>query len=53
MKFKLLFLIIIVFTLTACSSFSVSNQGAKVTVGNKAKQPDVIVNGQINATDKP
>lgn len=41
------------FPLAACSSFSVSNQGAKVTVGKKVEQPNVIVNGQVNDIEKP
>lgn len=53
MKVKLLFIIITLSSLVACSSFSVSNQGAKVTVGKKVEQPNVIVNGQVNDIDKP
>ena len=42
-----LLLITMIFSISACSVLSVSNRGAKVTIENKPKQPNVIVNQQV------
>jgi len=45
-------LTIVIFSLSGCSVFSISNRGAKVTVESKPKQPSVIVNGSVNGSVK-
>jgi hypothetical protein len=44
---EVLLLILMIFSISACSVFSVSNRGAKVTVESKPKQPNVIVNQNV------
>lgn len=43
-----LLLTIMLFSIAACSVFSVSNRGAQVTIETKPKQPNVIVNENVN-----
>lgn len=45
-------LVIIMLLMSACSSFSVSTKSGKVTVETKPKQPDIIVNKKLKASDK-
>lgn len=44
---EVLLLILMIFSISACSVFSVSNREAKVTVESKPKQPNVIVNQNV------
>ena len=44
---EVLLLILMIFSISACSVLSVSNRGAKVTVESKPKQPNVIVNQNV------
>lgn len=44
---EVLLLILMIFSISACSTFSFSNRGAKVTVESKPKQPNVIVNQNV------
>jgi uncharacterized membrane protein len=48
----LLWLLIIIFTVSGCSSFSVSNRDGTIKVETKAKQPRVIVNTQVKDSGK-
>ncbi|MBA6343081.1 hypothetical protein H4J59_18995 [Colwellia sp. MB02u-10] len=48
----LLWLSIIIFTVSGCSSFSVGNRGGTIKVETKAKQPSVIVNTQVKDSGK-
>ena len=45
---RVLLVTIVIFSIAACGSISVSNSGAKVTVESKPKQPNVIVNDNVN-----
>ena len=45
---RVLLVTIVIFSISACGSFSVSNRGAKVTVESKPKQPNVIVNENVS-----
>ncbi|ASP47518.1 hypothetical protein [Cognaticolwellia beringensis] len=45
---SVLLVTIIIFTISACGSVSVSNRGTKVTVESKPKQPNVIVNENLS-----
>ena len=48
----LLWLPIIIFAVSGCSSFSVGHRGGKINVETKAKQPSVIVNTQVKNSGK-
>lgn len=49
---RVLLVTIVIFYIAACGSISVSNSGAKVTVESKPKQPNVIVNDNVNDNGK-
>ncbi|MBA6389870.1 hypothetical protein H4J38_03645 [Colwellia sp. BRX10-3] len=55
---SLLMLSIMILTLSACGSLSLSNRGGTIKVENKPKQPNVIVNENVkdnmksNTTEK-
>jgi hypothetical protein len=49
---SLLSLSIIIFTLSACSAFTVSNRSGTITVDTQPKQPNVIVNEKVNGKVK-
>lgn len=46
----LIFLLIVMLTNSACSSFTFSNKAGTIKVDAKPKQPNVIVNGSEKTT---
>ncbi len=44
--------VVIVCSMSACSSFSMSSKSGTVTVETKPKQPDIIVNQKLNVQQK-